>query len=220
MQKYLFNKNMYLRLSVTHGSISGGGKSKSGSIIKKSKKHEDQIYGNIDQIAKKEINELKTIGMNDLSGLNLRVYERNGEKSIGPIIFRTPNIIKYLDTLGTNQIDQDDKCRNGCVIDPDSFKYLDYYDQTHGDIAKNNLKNLVLDFGTKEKNLNLAFHDNYVKDIKQTFEIQLPIKLVDFIEKVFDHFDKVNLIGYPDNGGIDGIKYDKKNKIYLIYTWS
>lgn len=62
----------------------------------------------------------------------------------------------------------------------------------------------------------MAFRDNYDNNIKEDFVLSLPCRLIDFIEKLFDHFDKVNLVGYPDNGGIDTIKYDPDTDIYMV----
>ena len=218
MQRYVTNKKIYLGLK--HHSMSGGSnKFKVTKVIcyvnKKNDKNNDNIFHEISTIAKKDINTLKKISLDDLCGLVLRVYERNGEKTINPIVFRTSNIIKYLDS-----IDPQECSGNQCTINIDSFKYTDYYDKNFGNITTNKLNDLILDFGTSDTNIKLAFYDNYMGGIKEHFEIQQPIRLVDFIEKTFDHFDKVKLIGYPDNGGIDAIKYDKKHDIYMIYTWS
>lgn len=37
---------------------------------------------------------------------------------------------------------------------------------------------------------------------------------------MLDHFDEVNLIGFPDNGGLDVIEYDEATDIFMIHTWS
>ena len=232
METYKSNKKEYLELKndiFTNANMTGGrtlsklsNKFKSIKVISYVNKndktsHEDtEIFNKISDIAKNDIKNINSISLNDLRGLVLRVYERDG-KAISPIIFRTPKIIKYLDEIDK----KDQKCENNtCVVNTNSFKYNDYYDEHYGDITKNNMKNMMLDFNTKETNIKVAFYDNYMKGNKGYFEINLPIKLVDFIEKLFDHFDKVNLGGYPDNGGLDMIKYNKKDDIYLVYTWS
>lgn len=152
------------------------------------------------QLRKKKL-KILSIELKDLAGLSLRVYERKTLKDINSIIFYTPKIHKYLDEIN-------------------SFIYITYYENKYGDITKNQLRDLMLNFGTDKHNIKVAFYDNYGNGIKQYFDIKLPIKLLDFIEKLFDHFDNVKLIGYPDNGGIDGIIYDQVNDIYLIQTWS
>jgi hypothetical protein len=98
--------------------------------------------------------------------------------------------------------------------------YAEYYREKYGDITKNPLKNLILDFGTNKSKVKVAFYDNFYADLKEYFKVNLPIKFLDFLELLFDHFDKTGLVGYPDNGGIDPIIYDNKNDIYLVYTWS
>jgi hypothetical protein len=168
-----------------------------------------EIYKKIDDLAKEEIKTLHTITINNLSGLTLRVYKRKGRtrssKKIAPVMFIPPNIAKYLDKIET-----------GSFSDP----YLEYYEKKYGDITKNDLKNILLDFKTSEKEIDIAFYDNFKNKIYTRVRIQLPITLLGFIEKLFNHFDNVGLIGYPDNGGIDSIEYDKKNDIYLVHTWS
>ena len=204
-QIYRSNKKNYRHLSAMHhislfgGNMTGGGNDNDNyeSIIKE-----------IDRLADDEIKNLKVIEINALCGLQMRVYERDGDK-IQEIQFIPPNVLKYINTL-------------------DSLDYLVYYEKKHGNILKNNLSNVELNFDTNKKIIKVAFHSNYVDGAmsghpignKTTFNINLPIKLVDFIEQLFDHFDKVGLIGYPDNGGIDYIKYDPKDDVYLVQTWS
>lgn len=223
MNKYMSNKNMYLGLrSLDQIGGKGKGKRKSkiqrsepGSIQKESLETEMDKKAQIDEIAKDDQKKLKKITLKDFRGLVLRLYERNGEKTVHPIIFRTPRITEYLDKIDPSV------CTNGgCTIDLDSLKYMDYYDQEYGDITRNELKELIIDFESKGSKIKLAFYDNLKNGSKEYFEIQEPIRLVDLIEKIFDHFDDVDLPGYPDNGGIDWIKYDPKNDIYMIYTWS
>lgn len=233
MEQYMYNKMVYLGLKKR--DMRGGAKtetktktkSKSGPMMNnifnhvcRDNKNETEIYDKISEIAKKEINSLKRISLKDLHGLNLRLYDRNGEKTISPIVFRTAKITEYLNNIDNDCKDVDKGKKTSCKIDLNSFKYMNYHDNNFGDITKNKLKDLIIDFDTKDTKIRLAFYDNYVKGRKEYFEIQQPIKLVDLIEKIFDHFDKVKLPGYPDNGGIDWIEYDKKNDIYLIHTWS
>lgn len=227
MDHYLSNKMNYLKIkhNLTKTFIDSkpmvGGKpkrvgKKSGKRIimmtSENNQNDEAVKQKIDEIVRQDMKDLKTIGLPDLRGLVLRLYERNGEKSIDPIVFRTPHILKYLDSLDTQD------CKNGvCVFNADSFKLMDYYDNEYGQKL---VEDLEVDFGTKDQVLRLAFRDNYEKGITESFEIQQPIKLMDLLKKIFDHFDKVHLVGYPDNGGIDAIKYDKKHDMYMIHTWS
>lgn len=191
--EYLKYKARYLTIKIKN--MKGGGEM------------DPQILQKIDEIAKQEIKNLKMIGFKDLCGLTLRVYERpSNVKEISPILFIPQKIENYMNNIGL-------------PFDA-ALTYGQYYEEKYGDITKHELKNLMLNFDTYAKKVKVAFADNYHKGIKQYFEINLPITLVDFINKLFDHFDEVSLVGYPDNGGIDTIKYDEKNDIYLVGTWS
>jgi hypothetical protein len=152
----------------------------------------------IDDMAKSAIEQTKSIKLSDLKGLNMRVYERDN-KNIKEILFTPLSILEYLN----NHTD-----------------YIDYYEKTYGNILKNELSDVILDFDTKIKEIDVAFYDNYINGKKSTFKINLPIKLVDFIYQLFNHFDQVGLEGYPDNGGIDHIIFDDKTDVYLVKTWS
>ena len=199
--KYLKYKSKYLKLKSKNQIMAGG----SNDIL-----INPEIIKKIDAMAEQEFKNLKSIQLKDLSGLSLRVYERNKTK-IAPVTFTPADISKYIDEI----------CLQCCSAF--SCAYLDYYDNKYGDITKNPLKDLILNFGTNKNKIKVAFYDNYNnknKNIKQYFEIKLPIKFLDFIDKLFDHFDEVGLGGYPDNGGIDGIVYDQNNDIYLVQTWS
>jgi len=170
-------------------------------------KHKDDelIMKRLTELVNTDIKNIKLINFHDLCGLDMRVYKREG-KNIQNITFIPPNILSYLNKItNPNTLDE---------------YYFDYYKEHYGNILKNNLSNVELYFNTNEPNVKVAFADNYRKNNKTVFTINLPIKLVDFIEKLFDHFDKVGLIGYPDNGGIDGITYDAKEDVYLVGTWS
>lgn len=150
---------------------------------------------------------IKKISYRDLNGLYL--YPRDEDKMIKNIEFKTPRIMKFL-----KKYDLPDyhNSKNYDML-------ADYYDGKYADITKNELKNLELDFETKETKIRLAFYNNYMEKNKIYFEIHLPIRLVDFLGKSFDHFNKVGLIGYPDDAGIDAIEYDEKHDIYLVYIW-
>lgn len=130
----------------------------------------------------------------------MRVYKRDTTKSIHEIIFVPPKVREYLDSIN-------------------KFYYYDYYENIYGNIKNNKLSSVFLDFNTNKKEISVAFHDNYIKN-KKTFKVTLPIKLIDFIEQLFDHFDQVGLRGYPDNGGIDAIVYNRDSDVYLVYIWS
>jgi len=174
-----------------------------------------EILQKIDELSKYETENLKTIYIGDFAGLYLRVYGRKGVKEISPIQFIPPKILKYIaDTVGSC-------CSN------EGYNYRMYAEAIFDDITKTKLKDLMLDFKAKSNKVKVAFRDNYedgamsdFKAIKEYFEVETPIKFLDFLEKLFDHFDKVGLPGYPDNGGIDCIKYDAKDDIYLVSTWS
>lgn len=197
--KYLKYKTKYIQLKNKNKNMEGG------KLIILGGKLDPKIKKEIDEIATAEIKNLKTINIKDICGLNMRVYERKkGVNKISPIIYTPPKVSKYIDN--TN-----------------NYGYVDYYESKYGDITKNNLKNLILDFGIlsdKRMKIKVAFADNYRKNKQRQFEVNLPITLIGFIEQLFDHFDLFGLSGYPDNGGIDTIKYNKKDDIYLIETWS
>lgn len=199
--KYKKYKSKYINLKSQKQIMYGGrGENLDPEFIKK-----------IDTMAEEYINKIKTIGFGDLCGLNKRVYERKNGKKISPIIFIPPKINEYIDKISSTPIPM------GFSF---NFGYSDYYEKKYGDITKNKFKDLIFDFDTDKSVVNVAFRDNYPKKNKTSFKINLPIKLIDFIEKLFDHFDLVGLEGYPDNGGIDCIVYDKTNDIYLVNTWS
>ena len=159
----------------------------------------------LDALVKDEMQNYKTVELEDFSGLVMRVGERSPNKHV-EIQFIPPKINQYLSqSVGPNTL---------CT------KYSNYYETKYGDITQNQFKDLMLNFNTKNYRIRIAFQDNYNKGITDTFEIELPIKFVDFIMKIFDHFDKVGLVGYPDNGGIDCVTYDQEKDIYFIGTWS
>lgn len=197
--KYFKYKTKYLKLQSNKYNMTGGNRDEFT--------FDPEITKKIDEIAKEEIKNLKSVGIKDLCSLVLRVYKRDKDnKDISPIIYLPPKVSNYIENSGlTMSI---------------SWAYGDYYENKYGDITKNELKDLILDFGTQNNKIKVAFSDNYSKGIKKYFEVDLPIKLVDFIEKLFNHFDEVGLVGYPDNGGIDPIKYDEVDDIYLVQTWS
>lgn len=187
-KKYFKYKSKYLNLSNTQVG---------GKLINLNQKIDHKHMDNIKKIANDEFNTLKSIGLNDFSGLYLRLYERNNNK-IERIQFIPPKVSKYMN---------------------DNDLYNEKYDEMFNNIYKTPLKNIILDFETDKKKVKVAFSDNFPRK-KQYFYVNLPIKFVDFIEKLFDHFDKVGLPAFPDNGGIDGVMYDEKNDIYLVQTWS
>jgi len=191
---YHINKRNYLVLN-SH-TMKGGNVDENLSITR-----------TIDKLATNDINNIKVIEFKDLQGLVMRVYEREG-KNIDEILFTPPNVFKYLEKINNTN-------------------YTNYYKKQYGNILKNNLSNVELNFPKSDNNINtnssqvnVAFYDNYKGKNSIVFTINLPIKLIDFIEKLFDHFDQVGLEGYPDNGGIDFIKYDNVNNVYLVQTWS
>lgn len=161
--------------------------------------YEDTI-AKIDNILIDEMHKLKSISMDDLCGLHLRVYERNG-KDIKNICFIPPKTHKFISDLG-------------------DYNFHIYAEEKLPDIYTTPMKDVLIDFKTKENEIKLCFADNYAKGQYKYIQINLPIKFVDFIHKIFDHFDEVGLVGYPDNGGIDCITYDPKLDIYKIGTWS
>lgn len=245
--KYIKYKNKYLELK---NKLMIGGKNeedfskegldpewwKSFKCIDKEtiKKIDPKIIKMIDKMAKEEIDNLKIINLDDICGLVLRVYERGasgrgasgrgasergvserGNKKIEPVIFIPKRINKYM--ASTRECDPRGR---PCPMFGIDFLYGEYYEKKYGDITKNKLRDLILDFNTDKKSVKVAFTDNYSKNKKNYFEIALPIKFLDFLDKLFDHFDKVNLLGYPDNGGIDHIHYNQNDDIYLVDTWS
>lgn len=196
-KKYLKYKNKYLQLK---SNINGGDTEIKYLENLNNQCTDPKIITKIKELTKKEFQNLKKITINDLSGLDLRIGNRFPNKDkIDYIVYVPPKVIKY---LNDNNISSD------C------------YAKIYPDIYGTPLKNLILDFNTNKKTVRVAFADNYRNNRKSPFEINLPIKFVDFIEKLFDHFNVVSLEGYPDNGGIDGIKYDDDNDIYLVQTWS
>jgi hypothetical protein len=193
---YRLNKNNFIVLQNNESLLGGCGT-----------KHNDHelIMKRLIELANSDIKNIKLINFHDLCGLDMRVYEREG-KNIQNITFIPPNVLSYLDK----------------ITDPNTLDeyYIDYYKEQYGNILNNNLCKVELNFNTNKSIVKVAFADNYRKNNNNVFTINLPIKLVDFIEKTFDHFDKVGLVGYPDNGGIDGITYDSKKEVYLVKTWS
>lgn len=169
-----------------------------GKVINLNQKIDSKHMENIKMIANEEFKTLNEIGLKDFSGLYLRLYERNNDKKISYFQFIPSKVSEY---MNNNEL------------------FNHEYEEFFKDIYKTPLKDLILDFGTDKKKVKVALYDNYPKK-KQYFDVDLPIKFTDFMEKLFDHFDVVGLPGYPDNGGIDSIKYDKKNDIYLVHTWS
>jgi hypothetical protein len=155
---------------------------------------------NLDEEMTKEMNLLKTISFDDLSGLHMRVYERDG-KDINDICFIPPKIDEYIGKFGNMDI-------------------VKYVETKLANIKLTPMKDIYFDFGTDKDKVKLAFADNWEKNDKRFIEINLPIKFVDLIHKIFDHFDEVGLVGYPDNGGIDRITYDKGDGVYKVGTWS
>ena len=195
-RKYLKYKTKYLKLK---SKMTGGFDPMSYLQNSKEKCVDPKTIAKIKELAKEEFQNLKSITFRDLSGLDLRIGERGDRKKIDYIVFVPPAVGKYLN---------------------DNNLLPDCYAKIYPNIYETPLKNIILDFNTNKKTVKVAFADNFNKGRKTSFEISLPIKFVDFIEKLFDHFNIVSLEGYPDNGGIDGIKYDKDNDIYLVQTWS
>lgn len=196
---YQSNKSNYKILKTINHIITLFGDNEQSMVGGSGSGHNNNIIKHIDELANTDIKNTKAINL-DLYGLQMRVYERDGT-NINEIMFIPPNVLKYLNDLN-------------------SFEYSDYYEKKYGNILNNELSNVELNFNTNKSKVRAAFYDNYGKGNKTTFEISLPIKLVDFINHLFDHFDQVHLRGYPDNGGIDGIVYDSKNDVYLVQTWS
>lgn len=203
-QEFTKYKTKYLNLksgSKPKNKMSGGG-DLDPKILKK-----------IDEIAEHEIKTLKVIEPKDFSSLTLRVHERKGKKEIGPIQFIPPKISEYVTSLGLDH--------------NEAYNYGMHYEFKYGDITKHQLKDLILDFKTNKDKVKVAFYGNYMdgahvglKPIKEYFEVKTPIKFLDFLDQLFDHFDKVGLYGYPDHGGIDCVEYYAPDDIYLIHDWS
>lgn len=136
-----------------------------------------------------------------MHGLQLRVYKRGDKKHIDNICFIPPKVHEYIDKYGNMELHV-------------------YVERRLSNIYDSPMKDLYFDLGTDKDKIKLAFADNWHKGDKKHIEVGMPIKFVDFIYKIFDHFDEVGLVGYPDNGGIDCVSYDEKAGVYMVGTWT
>lgn len=190
--KYMKYKQKYIELKNKQFIQKGGADAQRSNQI-------SIVTNKIDELIQDEFKNLKVITKDDLSGLQLRIYEGHQKNNIEYFIFIPPKILAYLnnnDILG------------------------DYYEDKYNSIYATPLKDIFFDFQTKKNKIKICFRDNYTNGQPAYFEVNLPIKFIDLIEKLFEHFDKVGLVGYPDNGGIDGIEYNKDLDIYFVLTWS
>jgi len=163
----------------------------------------NDIINKLDKMIEYEFVNLKTITFDDLCDLVCRVYERdNKNEQIKNIQYIPKKVNEYASATGWDAII--------------------YVEKKLANIYNTPLKNLMFDFKTLKEKVRLCFVANIRKrDAKiNSIEISLPIKFTTLIEKIFELFDAVGLEGYPDNGGIDAIKYDQENDIYKIHTWS
>lgn len=152
----------------------------------------------IEELIKKEMSTPRaSISFDDLSGLYFRVYKRKDKNEI-------INNIQWIPASFDN-------CN----------QMNSYVEKKFANIHTMPWKDMLFDFQTDKRKIKLAFSDNKDNNKKIKFiEISLPIKFTDLIKNILDHFDDVGLKGYPDNGGIDCIKYDAEHDIYFINTWS
>lgn len=194
-KKYFKYKTKYLRLN----NMQRGGNTQN----KQQECLSDDVKNKIDQMIEYEFVNLKTISFDDLCDLVCRVYERDNKgDQIKNIQYIPRKVNEYASAAGW-----------------DAFMYVE---KKLANIYNNPLKDLMFDFQTTKDKVRLCFADHIGKrDLKiNSIEISLPIKFTTLIEKIFELFDAVGLEGYPDNGGIDDIKYDPENDIYKIHTWS
>lgn len=195
-KKYFKYKTKYLKLN----NMQRGGNTSNNM------QHEcsnNDIINKLDKMIEYEFANLKTITFDDLCDLVCRVYERdNKNEQIKNIQYIPKKVNEYASATGWDAII--------------------YVEKKLANIYNTPLKNLMFDFKTTKEKVRLCFVANIGKrDAKvNSIEISLPIKFTTLIEKIFELFDAVGLEGYPDNGGIDDIKYDQENDIYKIHTWS